>query len=66
MSSKSQYSQIKDILYPEINKPKKNNNLLIRNIKHIRKLQHLNKQKRLNKKTTFDKSKSYTFYLNNY
>ena len=42
MSSKSQFSQIKDILYPELNKPKKNK-FLIRNIKHVRKLQNLNK-----------------------
>jgi hypothetical protein len=45
MSSKSQYSQIKDILYPGLNNPRKNKNLIIRNIKHIRKLQNLNRFK---------------------
>lgn len=59
MSSKSQYSQIKGILYPEFNKKSKNNNLIIRNIKHIRKLQTLNRLKKYNNKLPFDESKSY-------
>ena len=62
MSSKSQYSQIKDILYPGINKTPKNGNLIIRNIKHIRKLQTLNRLKKY-KKASLDECKSYFFNL---
>lgn len=62
MSSKSQYSQIKDILYPGLNNPPKNKNLIIRNIKHIRKLQNLNRFKN-NKKSELDECKSYIFYF---
>ena len=45
----NKYSQIKEILYPELNKQKKNKNLIIRNIKHIRKLQNLNRIKSFKK-----------------
>ena len=51
MSFKSQYSQIKEILYPGINKTPKN-------IKHIRKLQNMNRVKKQNKHTSFDESNS--------
>lgn len=63
MNSKLQYSQIKDILYPGINKPPKNNNMLIRNIKHIRKLENLNKQKKIIKRSTFEECKSYILLI---
>ena len=56
----NKYSQIKEILYPELNKQKKNKNLIIRNIKHIRKLQNLNRVKN-NKRAALEESKSYIF-----
>lgn len=56
----NKHSQIKEILYPELNKQKKNKNLIIRNIKHIRKLQNLNRIKSF-KKSTLEESKSYIF-----
>lgn len=56
--SKPKYSQIKQILYPELNKPKKSKSLIIRNIKHIRKLQNLNKLKSKDK-YGLDECKSY-------
>jgi hypothetical protein len=59
MNSKSQFSQIKDILYPELKKPQKNT-FLIRNIKHVKKLQNLNKIKNY-QKVRFEECKSY-FY----
>ena len=65
MSSKSQYSQIKDILYPGINKTPKNNHLIIRNIKHIKKLQNLNRLRKYKKKTSLDEcNHKFLIYFN--
>ena len=58
MNSGSQYSQIKEILYPNLNKKSKNNKLIIRNLKHIKKLQTLNRLKKHNNKFPFDECKS--------
>ena len=44
MNSKINDCKIKDILYPELNKPKKN--VLIKNIKQIKKLEDLNRIKK--------------------
>ena len=60
MNLKYKNSQIKEILYPELNKQKKNKNLAIRNLKHIRKLQNLNRIKNF-KKSALEESKSYIF-----
>ena len=64
MNLKHKNSQIKEILYPELNKQKKNKNLIIRNLKHIRKLQNLNRIKNF-KKSTLEESKSSKSYIFN-
>ena len=62
MNLKYKNSQIKEILYPELNKQKKNKNMAIRNLKHIRKLQNLNRIK-IFKKSALEESKSYIFNI---
>lgn len=65
MKLPSKNSQIKEILYPELNKQKKSKNLMIRNLKHIRKLQNLNRVKN-NKRAALEESKTFIFnFLNN-
>lgn len=63
MSLKSKYSQIKEILYPELNKQKKSKNLMIRNVKNIKKLQDLNRLKN-NQKSLLEEGKIYIFNFN--
>ena len=63
MSLKSKNSQIKELLYPELNKQKKSKNLMIRNIKNIKKLQNLNRFKN-NKKSLLEEGKLYIFNFN--
>ena len=63
MKLPSKNSQIKEILYPELNKQKKSKNLMIRNLKHIRKLQNLNRVKN-NKKAALEESKTFIFNFN--
>ena len=60
MKLPSKNSQIKEILYPELNKQKKSKNLMIRNLKHIRKLQNLNRVKN-NKRAALEESKTFIF-----
>ena len=60
MKLPSKNSQIKEILYPELNKQKKSKNLMIRNLKHIRKLQNLNRVKN-NKRAALEESKTSIF-----
>lgn len=60
MKLTSKNSQIKDLLYPELNKQKKSKNLMIRNLKHIRKLQNLNRVKN-NKRAALEESKTFIF-----
>ena len=63
MSLKSKNSQIKELLYPELNKQKKIKNLMIRNIKNIKKLQNLNRFKN-NQKSSLEEGKLYIFNFN--
>ena len=63
MKLPSKNSQIKEILYPELNKQKKSKNLMIRNLKHIRKLQNLNRLKN-NKRAALEESKTFIFNFN--
>ena len=63
MSLKSKNSQIKELLYPELNKQKKSKNLMIRNIKNIKKLQNLNRFKN-NQKSLLEEGKLYIFNFN--
>jgi hypothetical protein len=63
MSLKSKNSQIKELLYPELNKQKKSKNLMIRNIKNIKKLQNLNRFKN-NQKSSLEEGKLYIFNFN--
>ena len=63
MKLPSKNSQIKEILYPELNKQKKSKNLMIRNLKHIRKLQNLNRVKN-NKRAALEESKTFIFNFN--
>ena len=63
MKLPSKNSQIKEILYPELNKQRKSKNLMIRNLKHIRKLQNLNRVKN-NKRAALEESKTFIFNFN--
>ena len=63
MSLKSKNSQIKELLYPELNKQKKSKNFMIRNIKNIKKLQNLNRFKN-NQKSSLEEGKLYIFNFN--
>lgn len=61
MNSKTNDCNIKNILYPDLNKPHKN--VLIQNIKQIKKLEELNRIKKIIKSNLIKGNVNFLLYI---